>query len=80
MLDEVSEGIRRRRKFLRLSQQELARRSGVSRATLSAFENNRYTDLGIRKVDRICSALQLRITLQPGTRPTLVELMNENEL
>jgi hypothetical protein len=42
------------------------------------LERNRYTDIGIRKIDRICSALKLRITLEELKRPTLPELMAEN--
>ncbi len=34
--------IRERRKALRLSQKELAKRCGVSRQTVNAIENNKY--------------------------------------
>ncbi|BFJ85876.1 helix-turn-helix transcriptional regulator [Ruthenibacterium sp. TH_2024_36131] len=39
---EMENQIRARRKALGLSQEELARRCGVSRQTVNAIENNKY--------------------------------------
>ena len=54
MLDLISigESIARRRKTLKLSQAELSRKAGVSRATLDALENGRAGELGFSKVDQ----------------------------
>ena len=38
----MENGIREKRKELGLSQDELARRCGVSRQTINAIENNKY--------------------------------------
>lgn len=41
-MDEVENCIRQRRKELGLSQEELAKKCGVSRQTVNAIENNKY--------------------------------------
>jgi transcriptional regulator with XRE-family HTH domain len=82
MLDLISIGgqIARRRKTLKLSQAELSRKAGVSRATLDALENGRSGELGFSKVTRLLAALGLELTLQTASsqRPTLDELMQED--
>jgi transcriptional regulator with XRE-family HTH domain len=82
MLGLVSIGSRiaERRKTLKLSQAELARKAGLSRATLDALENGRAGELGFSKVTRLLSALGLELTLQTASsqRPTLDELMQED--
>jgi transcriptional regulator with XRE-family HTH domain len=82
MLDLISLGtqIAKRRKTLKLSQAELARKAGVSRATLDALENGRAGELGFSKVTRLLAALGLELKLQTASsqRPTLDELMQEN--
>jgi transcriptional regulator with XRE-family HTH domain len=82
MLDLISIGgrIAEQRKSLKLSQAALARKAGVSRATLDALENGRAGELGYSKVARLLAALGLELTLQPASsqRPTLDELMQED--
>ena len=82
MLDLISIGnrIAERRKTLKLSQAELSRKAGVSRATLDALENGRAGELGFSKVTKLLVALGLELTLQMASsqRPTLDELMQEN--
>ena len=82
MLDLISIGgqIAKRRKTLKLSQAELARIAGLSRATLDALENGRAGELGFSKITRLLAALGLELTLQPTSsqRPTLDELMQED--
>ncbi len=82
MLDLISIGdrIAERRKTLKLSQAELARKAGVSRATLDALENGRAGELGFSKVTKLLAALGLELTLQTASsqRPTLDELMQED--
>jgi transcriptional regulator with XRE-family HTH domain len=82
MLDLTSLGsqIANRRKGLKLSQTELSRRAGLSRATLDALENGRAGELGFSKVTKLLAALGLELTLQTASseRPTLDQLMQED--
>jgi transcriptional regulator with XRE-family HTH domain len=82
MLDLISIGgqIAERRKAVKLSQTELARKAGVSRATLDALENGRAGELGFSKVTKLLAALGLELTLQTASsqRPSLDELMQED--
>ena len=52
--------IRNRRKELGLSQEELARRCGVSRQTINAIENNKY-DPPLSLAFRLASELLLTV-------------------
>jgi len=54
------------RKGLGLSQSELARQAGVSRATLEALENGRARELGFSRLTRLLEALRLELRLQPA--------------
>ncbi len=82
MLDllKAGEKIAERRRELKLSQTELARRAGVSRATLDALENGRAGEAGFSKVTRLLTALGLELALRKasGQRPTLDDLMRED--
>lgn len=82
MLDLISLGehITERRKELKLSQVILARRAGISRATLDALENGRARELGYSKLTKLLAALGLELKLQPAGfhRPTLEELLQED--
>jgi len=82
VLDLISLGAEiadNRRKF-KLSQTALARKAGLSRATLEALENGRARELGFSKVTRLLAALGLELKLQTAgsQRPTLEELMQED--
>ena len=82
MLDLISLGgrIAQQRKRLKLSQADLSRKAGISRATLDAVENGRVGELGFSKLTKLLSALGLELTLQTASsqRPTLDELMQED--
>jgi transcriptional regulator with XRE-family HTH domain len=82
MSDLISIGkqIAERRKSLKLSQVALARKAGISRATLEALENGRTAELGFSKVTRLLAALGLELKLQAAGsyRPTLDELLKED--
>lgn len=82
MLDLITLGSRiaERRKNLKLSQSALARKVGVSRATLDALENGRAGELGFTKVAKLLAALGLELTLQTASsnRPTLDDLIQEH--
>jgi transcriptional regulator with XRE-family HTH domain len=68
------------RKDLGFSQSDLARKAGVSRATLDALENGRSGELGFTKVANILSALGLELKVHEANlqRPTLDELSEED--
>jgi transcriptional regulator with XRE-family HTH domain len=72
--------IAERRKSLKLSQTELARKAGVSRATVDALENGRAGELGFSKLTKLLTALGLELKLETASsqRPTLDELMQED--
>ena len=82
MLDLISLGnqIAERRKTLKLSQAALARKAGVSRATIDALENGRAGELGFSKLTKLLAAVGLELKLQAAgsQRPTLDELMQED--
>jgi transcriptional regulator with XRE-family HTH domain len=79
-LSSLGSQIAERRKSLKLSQTELSRKAGLSRATLDALENGRTGELGYSKVTKLLAALGLELTLQTASsqRPTLDELIQEN--
>lgn len=70
-----------RRKAVHLTQSELARMAGVSRATLDALENGRAGELGYTKITKLLAALGLELKVQESRsrRPTLEELLNEED-
>lgn len=82
MLDLIFMGqqIAARRKSLKLSQVALARKAGISRATLEALENGRSGEMGFSKITKLLAALGLELKLQAASsrRPTLDELLNED--
>ena len=82
MLDLLNVGghIAEHRRRLKLTQAELARKAGISRATLDALENGRAGELGFSKVARLLAAVGLELTLQTASsrRPTLDELLEED--
>lgn len=82
VLDLTSIGVQvaQRRKLLKLTQTELSRHAGLSRATLDALENGRAGELGFSKVTRLLTSLGLELTLQSAgsQRPTLDELLKED--
>lgn len=83
MLDLTSLGaeITLRRKTLKLTQVELARKAGVGRATLDALENGRAGEVGFSKITKLLAALGLALKLGPAdpSRPTLDDLLREDD-
>jgi transcriptional regulator with XRE-family HTH domain len=82
MLELLSIGkqITERRKGLKWTQLELARRAQVSRATLDALENGRLGELGFSKLSKILAALSFELRLEQAAlqRPTLDQLREED--
>ena len=79
-LASIGDRIAEHRKTLKLSQTALARKAGISRATLDALENGRAGELGFTKVTKLLAALGLELKLQAASshRPTLDELLEED--
>lgn len=69
------------RRQANLKQAELALRARIGRSTLDALENGRLGELGFSKIARILAALglDLKITAIRQDRPTLEDLMDEND-
>ena len=66
--------VTRRRRALALTQDELSRRSGVSRRTIIAMEAGE-TDIGISRLARLLDAMDLALAVVPRTsRPTESQL------
>lgn len=80
-LPSIGSEIARRRRVLRLRQIDLARKAGVSRATVDALENGRLGELGFIKITKILAVVGLDLKLGAATtrRPTLEELRQEVE-
>ena len=79
-IQEIGELLSHRRKTLGLSQQQVAGANGMSRVTLSRFENGKLPEIGIKKVMAICATLGLELTIKDRSkRPTLQELITERE-
>ena len=78
---ELGELIKKTRQAQKLTQGELVRRSGLSRARLDALENGRAAEVGFKKLLRVMHTLglDLRATQLNDSRPTLDDLVAENE-
>ena len=72
-LPEIGIVLREARKRERLTQQQLAAAVGLERSTISLIENG-ATDIGVRKLERLCLRLGLRIEIAPRKTPTWDEV------
>jgi HTH-type transcriptional regulator / antitoxin HipB len=72
---DIGAALQTARKAQGLSQTELARPLGMSRATISAIENGTFTDLGVRKLAAVCAAVGLELSVAARKKfPTYHEL------
>ena len=76
-LDVISQEIRSLRKLKGWSQQQLANYSGLDRTTIGALERNDYSDIGIRKVQRVLALLGKILYLTDTGLPTLDQLQQD---
>ena len=67
MVVDMENTIRNKRKELGLSQEELAKKCGVSRQTVNAIENNKY-DLTLALA--FCLAKELQVTVDELFTPS----------
>jgi DNA-binding XRE family transcriptional regulator len=72
-LIEIGQMVQKCRKTKQWTQPELARRVGVSRATIAALENGKVKELGFVKIVKILMTvgLELRVVTANLNRPTL---------
>lgn len=75
---DVGTKIRSAREKNGLTQMEVARSLGMSRATISKLENGTIQELGIRKIAKLCSRLGLDIVVVQRRPPTLHEAYEAN--
>jgi HTH-type transcriptional regulator / antitoxin HipB len=76
----IGKRVGEKRKSLKWTQLELARRAQISRATLDALENGRLGELGFSKLSKILAALGFELKLEQAAlrRPTLDEIREED--
>lgn len=68
------------RKQKRLTQSQIAKWTGISRATINAFENGRAPDLGVRKLTLILNAIGYELSVRVKSPfPTLDELTLQDQ-
>ena len=72
-ISEIGTTIREQRKNLKISQQVFSKQLGMSRSTISLLETGDITELGVRKLMRICAQLKLELTVAPLKMPTWEE-------
>jgi HTH-type transcriptional regulator / antitoxin HipB len=78
-LSEIGALFRRARREQRRTQAELARELGMSRATLSALESGRCSEIGVRKLTALLQAVGLDLyAATRRSRPTLEDLREEH--
>lgn len=75
-LRQIGELVRALRKKNGWTQQELAELAYLDRTTIGSLERNDYTDMGIRKIQRVLSLLGKQLTITDFGLPTLDQLQN----
>ncbi len=77
-LPELGEAVAAKRKALKLSQSEVANRTGLTRETLVRFERGKLSEFGSRKLLAVLAVLGLEISFtEVGRSGTLDELRRE---
>ena len=77
-LSELGATLAVRRRALKLTQAELARRAGVSRELVSRLEGGSVPEVGVRKLIALLAALELELRVdERGAGETLDELRRE---
>ncbi len=77
-LPELGEAVAAKRKALKMSQTEVAKRTGLTRETLVRFERGQLSEFGSRKLLAVLAVLGLEISFtEVGRSGTLDELRCE---
>ena len=79
MTIELHTTIKKLRKEKGWSQAQLAEYAGLDRTTIGAIERNQFTDIGIRKIERILNLLGKSLTVTNFGMPTLDELKSKTD-
>ncbi len=74
----ISTLIKELRKKNGWSQKKLADMAGLDRTTIGTLERNDYSDIGIRKVQRILELLGKKLTVADAGLPTLDQLTRQS--
>ena len=74
----ISTLIKELRKKNGWSQKQLADMAGLDRTTIGILERNDYSDIGIRKVQRILELLGKKLTVADAGLPTLDQLTRQS--
>jgi HTH-type transcriptional regulator/antitoxin HipB len=65
ILSDIGKIIKKLRKEKNLSQEELAKKANISRATLSKLENENLTKISVATLDKILGILGYTIDIKP---------------
>jgi HTH-type transcriptional regulator / antitoxin HipB len=77
-IQSIGNAVALTRKQRKLTQTQLADRLGMSRSTISGIENGTISEIGIRKILKICDFLGLELKIEKkSARPTLPQLIRE---
>jgi len=77
-LGEIGAVLRKARKDRELSQSQVAKTLGMSRATISGIENGTVGEIGVRKLIALATSLGIELSASSRRgRPTLQELPEE---
>jgi HTH-type transcriptional regulator / antitoxin HipB len=77
-LAELGEAVAAKRRALKMSQSEVASRTGLTRETLVRFERGQLTEFGSRKLLAVLAALGMEMSfVETGISGTLDELRRE---
>ena len=79
-LVEIGPLLKQARQAAGLSQEQLARPLGMSRATISAIEGGRCEEVGFQKLQALLERVGLEVTVGPRkSRPTIDDLRAERQ-
>lgn len=77
-MNEIGAVIREARTRRKLSQEQVGKMLGMSRATISGIETGKVIEVGVRKLMALCAVLGLEVSVgQRRQYPTLQELRRE---
>lgn len=78
-LNNISALILHERKQQGWSQQQLANYTGLNRTTIGSIERGDYSDIGIRKIEKILNLFNKSLTIKNIGLPTLDQLQELNK-
>ncbi len=76
-MKEIGQLVENARKKHRMTQDNLAKKAGVSRKTISDIENGLRPDVGLQRLLAIFKYVDLVLEVKPFATPTLNDLLRE---